>query len=141
MRWQHPRLGLIYSDAFIEMAETTGFIKPLTQVVLRLAMKQIRDWGNLGFVYPVAVNISAINLQDRSFPESVAALMAEFEVPSSLLENWKLPNRDHERTDSCDTKYSQSFLARDPDVDRRFWHRLLVYGLYPEAVGGQDQNR
>ena len=37
-------------------------------------------------MYPVAVNISAINLQDKSFPDSVAALMAEFDVPSSLLE-------------------------------------------------------
>ena len=86
VRWQHPRLGLIYPDAFIEMAETTGLIKPLTHEVLRMAMKQIHDWGSQGFVYPVAVNISAINLQDKSFPDSVAALMAEFKVPSSLLE-------------------------------------------------------
>ncbi len=86
VRWQHPRLGLLYPDAFIAMAETTGLIKPLTHEVLRLAMKQIHDWGSQGFVYPVAVNISAINLQDKGFPESVAALIAEYKIPSHLLE-------------------------------------------------------
>lgn len=86
VRWQHPRLGLLYPDAFIEMAENSGLIKPLTHEVLRLVMQQINDWGSKGLVYPVAVNISAINLQDKSFPESVAGLIAEFDIPSSLLE-------------------------------------------------------
>lgn len=86
VRWQHPRLGLLYPDAFIALAEITGLIKPLTHEVLRLAMKQIHDWGSQGFVYPVAVNISAINLQDKGFPASVAALIAENEIPSHLLE-------------------------------------------------------
>jgi len=86
VRWQHPRLGLLYPDAFIALAETTGLIKPLTHEVLRLAMKQIREWGSQGLEYPVAVNISAINLQDKGFPETVAALIAEYEIPSHLLE-------------------------------------------------------
>lgn len=86
VRWQHPRLGLLFPDAFIEMAENTGLIKPLTQEVLRMAMQQIHEWGSRGLIYPVAVNISAISLQDRSFPEMLAALIAEFEIPSHLLE-------------------------------------------------------
>ena len=36
--------------------------------------------------FPVAVNVSAVNLQDRGFPEMVAAMLAEHEVPSRLLE-------------------------------------------------------
>lgn len=86
VRWQHPRLGLLYPDAFIAMAENTGLIKPLTHEVLRMTMKQIQDWGSRGLVYPVAVNISAINLQDKGFPETVSALLAEYDVPSHLLE-------------------------------------------------------
>ena len=86
VRWQHPRLGLLYPDAFIAMAENTGLIKPLTHEVLRMAMKQIHDWGSLGLVYPVAVNISAINLQDKGFPETVSTLLVEYDVPSHLLE-------------------------------------------------------
>ena len=86
VRWQHPRLGLLYPDAFIEMAENSGLIKPLTQEVLRMAMQQIHDWGSRGLIYPVAVNISAINLQDKTFPDTVAGLIAEFDIPSHLLE-------------------------------------------------------
>lgn len=86
VRWRHPRLGLLYPDAFIAMAENTGLIKPLTHEVLRMAMKQIHDWGSRGLVYPVAVNISAINLQDKGFPETVSALIAEFDIPGHLLE-------------------------------------------------------
>ena len=86
VRWQHPRLGLLYPDAFIEMAENSGLIKPLTQEVLRMAMQQIHDWGSRGLIYPVAVNISAINLQDKTFPDTVAGLIAEFDIPNHLLE-------------------------------------------------------
>ena len=86
VRWQHPRLGLLYPDKFIGLAELCGLIKPLTQEVLRLAMKQIQEWGSQGYSFPIAVNISAINLQDRDFPDSVAAMIAEYAVPSHRLE-------------------------------------------------------
>jgi len=49
-------------------------------------MRQIHTWRTEGLEFPVAVNISAVNLQDRGFPEIVAAMMAEHEVPSYLLE-------------------------------------------------------
>lgn len=86
VRWQHPRLGLVYPDRFITLAENSGQIKPLTLEVLKLAMQQIYTWRTEGLEFPVAVNISAVNLQDRGFPEIVAAMMAEHEVPSYLLE-------------------------------------------------------
>lgn len=86
VRWQHPRLGLLYPDRFISLAEHSGQIKPLTIEVLRLAMLQIQIWREQGMEFPVAVNISAVNLQDRGFPEIVAAMMTEYEVPSRLLE-------------------------------------------------------
>jgi EAL domain-containing protein (putative c-di-GMP-specific phosphodiesterase class I) len=86
VRWQHPRLGLVYPDTFIGLAEMSGLIKPLTLEVLRLAMVQILEWRGLGHSFPVAVNISAINLQDKDFPEIVSVMIAEYGVPSHLLE-------------------------------------------------------
>jgi len=86
VRWQHPRLGLLYPDSFISLAEHSGQIKPLTIEVLKLAMLQIQVWRAQGMEFPVAVNISSVNLQDRGFPEIVAAMMTEYEVPSRLLE-------------------------------------------------------
>ena len=86
VRWQHPRLGLVYPDAFIGLAEMSGLIKPLTLEVLRLAMLQILKWRSQGYEFPVAVNISAINLQEKDFPEIVSAMIEKYDVPSHLLE-------------------------------------------------------
>ena len=86
VRWQHPRLGLVYPDTFIGLAEISGMIKPLTLEVLRLAMKQILEWRTQGYAFQVAVNISAVNLQDKSFPDIVAGMIAEFDIPSHLIE-------------------------------------------------------
>ena len=86
VRWQHPRLGLVFPDTFIGLAEKSGLIKPLTIEVLRLSMAQILAWRTQGQAYPVAVNISAINLQDKHFPETIERMMKEFDVAGHLLE-------------------------------------------------------
>ena len=86
VRWQHPELGLLYPDKFIDLAERSGQIKALTIEVLKLALQQIYAWRKQGMEFPVAVNISAVNLQDSGFPEMVASMMSEHEVPSRLLE-------------------------------------------------------
>ena len=86
VRWQHPRLGLLYPDSFIGLAELSGLIKPLTYEVLRLVMRQIQEWSSHSYSFPIAVNISAVNLQDKDFPEYVAAMISEYAVPNYLLE-------------------------------------------------------
>ena len=86
LRWEHPRMGMLFPDTFIVLAETSGLIKQLTQEVLRLAMQQINTWRVEGISLPVAVNISAVNLQDADFPDTVAAIIAEHQVPSHMLE-------------------------------------------------------
>ena len=86
VRWQHPRLGLLYPDSFIGLAELSGLIKPLTYEVLRLAMRQVQAWTQCGYSFPIAVNISAVNLQDKDFPEYVAAMFSRYAVPSCMLE-------------------------------------------------------
>jgi len=86
VRWQHPTRGLIYPDKFIPLAETNGLIKPLTYAVLRMALRQCEIWDKAGLPFSVAVNISAINIQDSEFPDQVAALLKETTVPATRLE-------------------------------------------------------
>ena len=86
VRWQHPQQGLIYPDHFIPLAEESGLIKPLTQIVQRLALSQCRLWLDAGMSLAVAVNISAINLQDPDFPAQVEELLRDTRVPANLLE-------------------------------------------------------
>jgi len=86
VRWQHPRHGLLAPDKFIPLAEQTGLIKPLTQAVLRNALRQCEVWCRSGLDLSVSVNISAINIQDPEFPDQVAQLLKESSVPASRLE-------------------------------------------------------
>lgn len=71
LRWNHPRHGLIMPDQFIPLAESTGLIRPLTAWVVKRALSQCREWWDEGLEIHVAVNISAVNLQDPEFPGEV----------------------------------------------------------------------
>jgi diguanylate cyclase (GGDEF)-like protein len=85
VRWAHPDLGLLPPGAFLDIAERTNLIKPLTQRVLELALAQAAAWHALGIDITVAVNVSARVLADRTFPARVAHALAEADVPSHRL--------------------------------------------------------
>ena len=86
VRWQHPKHGLLAPDKFIPLAEETGMIKPLTYYVLRSALRQCEEWQRAGLDLSISVNISAINIQDLEFPDQVAEILKEFNVPPARLE-------------------------------------------------------
>lgn len=85
VRWQHPRLGLIFPDAFIPIAESTGLMKPFTLAVIELALAQSAQWTQAGLHLTIAINISAINLQDPQFPDDMATMLNSHHVlPASI---------------------------------------------------------
>ena len=71
-RWQHPTHGLIPPGQFIAMAEESDLIRPLTDTVMQLALRQAANWNDAGFVTKVSVNISAHMLVDLKFPDRIA---------------------------------------------------------------------
>lgn len=85
VRWQHPRHGLLGPDVFIPLAEQTGLIKPVTEWVLDAALAQARKWRNQGRHIPLAVNISAQNLQEPTLADAITALLRKHGVPASEL--------------------------------------------------------
>ena len=84
VRWRHPTLGVLDPDAFIPLAESTGLIHPLTDVVLRKALRQCRDWSDAGLDVTVAVNLSARSV-DSSLPEKIGAALADAGLPAQRL--------------------------------------------------------
>jgi len=86
VRWQHPRLGLIFPDAFIPIAEKTGLMKPFTLAVIELALTQSSLWTEAGLHLTIAINISAINLQDPQFPADMAAMLHTHKVLPANIE-------------------------------------------------------
>ena len=47
VRWDHPRLGLLEPDSFLPLAELGETIHPLTDLVLDLALEQLRKWRDM----------------------------------------------------------------------------------------------
>ena len=86
VRWQHPKDGLIFPDNFIHAAEQSGLINSLTHLVFKMAIQQSRKWQQKEMVLPIAVNISAVNLQDPKFPDQVIETMRDHKISSGLLE-------------------------------------------------------
>lgn len=86
VRWQHPRLGLIFPDAFIPIAEKTGMMKPFTLAVIELALTQSSLWSKAGINLTIAINISATNLQDPQFPADMAVLLEKYQVSATHIE-------------------------------------------------------
>jgi diguanylate cyclase (GGDEF)-like protein len=85
VRWNHPQRGLLPPAEFLPAVEQSSLIDPLTTWVLRRALTDHASWTALGLPWPVAVNVSARNLEVEAFPESVAELLAEFGVPANQL--------------------------------------------------------
>ncbi len=86
LRWNNPKRGFVPPNQFIPLAEQGGLIRPLTLKVIRMALEQQKAWLASGLDMPVAVNLSALNLQDVDLPDQVAELLEEFDVPSDCLE-------------------------------------------------------
>ncbi len=77
VRWQHPSEGLVLPDLFIPLAEECGLIDDLTSFVLLAAVAQSARWAAEGFPLPIAINLSALNLNDDAFPDRLVALCRE----------------------------------------------------------------
>jgi diguanylate cyclase (GGDEF)-like protein len=85
LRWPHPNRGWIPPDQFIPFAEKAGLVHSVTLWVLRAALNQARQWKNAGIDLGIAVNVSARDLEDESFPEYIAKLCEATGISHSLL--------------------------------------------------------
>ena len=80
VRWNHPRHGLIFPDAFIGIAEECGAIDALTAWVLGDAARQLARWLTQGVRMHVAVNVSMDNLASPDFASRAARIVRSVAV-------------------------------------------------------------
>ncbi len=85
VRWEHPTRGLLGPAEFLAVAEHTGSMRALTTTVLRIAVAQSAAWQRGGTPLGVAVNLSASDLLDADFPDSVGRLLAVSAIEPSML--------------------------------------------------------
>lgn len=87
LRWYDLELGYVPPDEIIPIAEDTGLILPIGEWVLRNACGQSKSWHSQGLpLLPMAVNLSAIQLNNRNFVTVVKNVLEETRFPPELLE-------------------------------------------------------
>jgi diguanylate cyclase (GGDEF)-like protein len=84
-RWEHPVHGSVAPEDFVAVAEHTGQLGRLTEVVLREGLRRAREWEDAGRTFPVSVNLSPTTLLDPTFPAQVAELLREYAVDPAWL--------------------------------------------------------
>jgi len=64
IRWNHPELGLITADKFLEVAKKTGLIIDIGEYVFRAAIKQRKVWNDEGLKkFKITLNLSLKEMQ------------------------------------------------------------------------------
>ncbi len=87
IRWHDPQLGLVSPADFIPLAEETGLIVPIGDWVLDAACAQMRRWRDGGSIAgPVAVNVSALQLDDPEFAARVVDILRRHDIDGSHLQ-------------------------------------------------------
>jgi diguanylate cyclase (GGDEF)-like protein len=133
-RWHSPTRGLIDAQGFIDVAERSGLIGPLSLAVLEQALVEARDWpAHL----KLAVNVSPVQFRDQTLAQQFAKLLTATGFPARRLEieiteGTVLENRDQALTiinsfknlgisislDDFGTGYASLAHVRDLPLDR-----------------------
>ncbi len=86
-RWNNPEFGSVAPDRFIPIAEETGLIVPLTEVILKQAFAAAARWLPIhGHAIQVAVNLSPKLFLGEEIVNRVAALLREAGLPPERVE-------------------------------------------------------
>src|SRR6185436_15749444 len=87
IRWHDPARGVMLPAEFIDLAEETGLIVPIGEIVLRTACRDLRRWQEHGIEdVQVAVNVSPNQFQQPDFVEVVRRALAACDVSPRALQ-------------------------------------------------------
>jgi diguanylate cyclase (GGDEF)-like protein/PAS domain S-box-containing protein len=114
VRMMDPEVGMIPPSEFIDVAEDTGLIVPIGEIVLAEAARVARDWFiRTGRPVPVSVNISPRQLAQPTLPDAVERILRETETPPELLI----------------LEITENLLMQDAQLASQTLHRLREIGV------------
>lgn len=159
VRWKHPGRGVVTPFEFLPLAEETGLIVEIGELVLEQSCRQLKTWKHqfpfLTDHLSVGINLSASQLLCDDFPEFLTAVMdanqlepkdVNIEITESMILeerdsvehilNW-LRKRGHKlMLDDFGTGYSSlSYLNRFP-IDT-----LKIDKSFVQAIGDDGSSR
>ena len=84
-RWTSQSYGSVPPDTFIPLAESTGQILALDDLVRAKTMGYLREWFDRGVAVPVHINVSPLRLVLADFERDLAASVMAAGVPNELV--------------------------------------------------------
>ncbi len=87
VRWQHPILGIVSPDYFLDLLEQLDLQTELGNWAIKTACEQLADWHRSGLPYiPLAVNLSPSHFQDHHLVQTVKDTLQQTGIPAQYLE-------------------------------------------------------
>lgn len=87
VRWNHPENGIIYPDDFIHVAESTGLMIELGNIVIEKSIAELQEWNNQGFDnLKIAINLSARQFQDSNLPLFISTILDRYKIDPRYIE-------------------------------------------------------
>lgn len=149
VRWNHPQLKIIPPLDFIPVAEDTGMILEIGEIVLNTAINQMKTWHQKGFDdLTISINISGVQLLQSNLKSTIdnilkksgfdpkylelelteSTLMQNIDLASKLLHEFKTKDI-RIAIDDFGTGYSSlSYLKKLPidslKIDQSFIHNI-----------------
>jgi diguanylate cyclase (GGDEF)-like protein len=110
VRWRHPTHGLMSPDKFIPLAEETGLIHALGELVLQVACRDAVKWPSHT---NVAVNLSPVQFQNPDLAKKIASILVTSGLPPQRLV----------------LEITESVLLRSTDRNISILHELRSLGV------------
>lgn len=87
VRWQHPLRGMVSPLEFIPVAEETGLILKLGELIIRKACAQLAQWKTEGLpMLPMSVNVSSRQLNQGNLNTIIAAALKDHGIDPAQME-------------------------------------------------------
>ena len=116
IRWKHPQLGLIYPGSFISIAEETGLIIPITQLIAQQACEDLCRWQDQlkdELKLTMNINLSSKHFLSPTLLDDIKEILKQTGMPPEQLK----------------LEITETALMEDADETVRLVHRLKDLGL------------
>jgi len=87
VRWRHPTKGLIFPDEFIHIAESTGSMIEMGNIIIENTLQDIQEFNKQGFpTLKIAINLSARQFQDANLVSFITNMLDKYKIDASQVE-------------------------------------------------------
>ena len=113
LRWKHPSHGYVRPERFVTIAEEAGLIVPIGEFVLQRTLEDMTQWRQSGGqLVPVAINVSAVQLQRSNLAEAISRLTKQYGLEPAMLQVELTESAVFERREARAREASQDAVGK-----------------------------